>query len=52
MLQWLPALLGRLLTAIARAPRTGIVLMIELTGNLISCRPLLACCLVAYGVAE
>ena len=44
--------MGGLLTAIVRAPLTGIVLMIELTGQYDFMLPLLACCLVAYGVAE
>jgi CIC family chloride channel protein len=44
--------MGGLLTAIVRAPLTGIVLMIELTGKYDFMLPLLACCLTAYGVAE
>lgn len=44
--------MGGVLTAIVRAPLTGIVLMIELTGKYDFMLPLLACCLVAYGVAE
>jgi len=44
--------MGALLTAIVRAPLTGIVLMIELTGKYDFMLPLLAACLVAYGVAE
>jgi CIC family chloride channel protein len=44
--------MGGLLTAIVRAPLTGIVLMIELTGKYDFMLPLLACCLVAYSVAE
>ncbi len=44
--------MGGLLTAIVRAPLTGIVLMIELTGTYDFMLPLLGCCLVAYGVAE
>lgn len=44
--------MGGLLTAIVRAPMTGIVLMIELTGSYEFMLPLLACCLVAYTVAE
>ena len=44
--------MGGLLTAIVRAPLTGIVLMIELTGKYDFMLPLLGCCLVAYGVAE
>jgi CIC family chloride channel protein len=44
--------MGALLTAIVRAPLTSIVLMIELTGKYDFMLPLLASCLVAYGVAE
>lgn len=44
--------MGGLLTAIVRAPLTGIVLMIELTGKYDFMLPLLVCCLAAYGVAE
>lgn len=44
--------MGGLLTAIVRAPLTGIVLMIELTGKYDFMLPLLGCSLVAYGVAE
>jgi CIC family chloride channel protein len=44
--------MGGLLTAIVRAPLTAIVLMIELTGKYDFMLPLLACCLIAYGVAE
>lgn len=44
--------MGGLLTAIVRAPLTGIVLMVELTGKYDFMLPLLASCLVAYGVAE
>ena len=44
--------MGGLLTAIVRAPLTGIVLMIELTGKYDFMLPLLVCCLTAYGVAE
>ena len=44
--------MGALLTAIVRAPLTGIVLMIELTGMYDFMLPLLVSCLVAYGVAE
>jgi CIC family chloride channel protein len=44
--------MGALLTAIVRAPLTGIVLMVELTGEYDFMLPLLASCLVAYGVAE
>ena len=44
--------MGALLTAIVRAPLTGIVLMIELTGKYEFMLPLLVSCLAAYGVAE
>lgn len=44
--------MGALFTAIVRAPLTGIVLMIELTGSHGFMLPLLVSCLVAYGVAE
>lgn len=44
--------MGALLTAIVRAPLTGIVLMIELTGKYDFMLPLLVSCLVAYGIAE
>jgi len=44
--------MGALLTAIVRAPLTGIVLMIELTGTYDYMLPLLVACLTAYGVAE
>lgn len=44
--------MGALLTAIVRAPLTGIVLMIELTGKYDYMLPLLVSCLVAYGLAE
>lgn len=44
--------MGGLLTAIVRAPLTGIVLMVELTGKYDFMLPLLVCCLAAYGVAE
>jgi chloride channel protein, CIC family len=44
--------MGGLLTAIVRAPLTGIVLMIELTGKYDFMLPLLGCCLIAYAVAE
>jgi len=44
--------MGALLTAIVRAPLTGIVLMVELTGEYGFMLPLLASCLAAYGVAE
>jgi CIC family chloride channel protein len=39
-------------TAIVRAPLTGIVLMVEMTGNYSLVLPLLGACLTAYGVAD
>lgn len=39
-------------TYIVRAPLTGIVLTVELTGEYDYMLPLLVCCFVAYGVAE
>jgi chloride channel protein, CIC family len=44
--------MGALLTAIVRAPLTGIVLMIELTGKYDFMLPLLVSCFAAYGIAE
>ncbi|HWA25729.1 MAG TPA: H(+)/Cl(-) exchange transporter ClcA [Lacunisphaera sp.] len=44
--------MGAMFTAIVRAPLTGIVLMIELTGMYDFMLPLLVSCLLAYGVAE
>ncbi|HVU18487.1 MAG TPA: H(+)/Cl(-) exchange transporter ClcA [Candidatus Didemnitutus sp.] len=44
--------MGALFTAIVRAPLTGIVLMIELTGSYDFMLPLLVSCMLAYGVAE
>lgn len=44
--------MGALFTAVVRAPLTGIVLMVEMTGQYEFMLPLLACCLSAYGVAE
>lgn len=44
--------MGALFTAIVRAPLTGIVLMIELTGTYEFMLPLLVSCFAAYGVAE
>lgn len=44
--------MGALFTAIVRAPLTGIVLMIELTGSYRFMLPLLVSCLLAYGLAE
>ncbi len=39
-------------TAIVRAPLTGIVLMVEMTGNYSLVLPLLVACLTAYGIAD
>ena len=39
-------------TAIVRAPLTGIVLMVEMTGEYSLVLPLLVACLTAYGVAD
>jgi CIC family chloride channel protein len=44
--------MGALFTAIVRAPLTGIVLMVEMTGKYDFMLPLLVSCLAAYGVAE
>ena len=44
--------MGALFTSIVRAPLTGIVLMIELTGKYDFMLPLLVSCFAAYGVAE
>ncbi|HEY1794367.1 MAG TPA: H(+)/Cl(-) exchange transporter ClcA [Opitutaceae bacterium] len=44
--------MGALFTSTVRAPLTGIVLMIELTGKYDFMLPLLVSCLAAYGVAE
>jgi chloride channel protein, CIC family len=44
--------MGAIFTATVRAPLTGIVLMIELTGQYGYMLPLLVSCLAAYGVAE
>lgn len=44
--------MGAMFTAVVRAPLTGIVLMIELTGVYDFMLPLLVSCLAAYGVAE
>ena len=44
--------MGALFTAIVRAPLTGIVLMIELTGKYDFMLPLLVSCFAAYGIAE
>lgn len=44
--------MGALFTAVVRAPLTGIVLMVEMTGQYEFMLPLLVCCLSAYGVTE
>lgn len=44
--------MGALFTATVRAPLTGIVLMVELTGEYGFMLPLLVSCLIAYGIAE
>ncbi len=44
--------MGGFLTAIVRAPLTGIVLMVELTGKYDFMLPLWVCCLASHGVAE
>jgi len=44
--------MGALFTAIVRAPLTGIVLMVEMTGQYGFMLPLLVSCLAAYGIAE
>jgi CIC family chloride channel protein len=44
--------MGALFTATVRAPLTGIVLMIELTGTYDFMLPLLVSCFAAYGIAE
>lgn len=44
--------MGAMLTSIVRAPLTGIVLMVELTGKYDYMLPLLVSCFAAYGVAE
>ena len=44
--------MGALFTATVRAPLTGIVLMIELTGKYEFMLPLLVSCFAAYGIAE
>lgn len=44
--------MGALFTAIVRAPLTGLILMIELTGVYDFMLPLLVTCFAAYGVAE
>ena len=44
--------MGALFTAVVRAPLTGIILMIEMTGRYEFMLPLLASCLTAYGITE
>jgi len=44
--------MGAYFTGIVRAPLTGVVLMIEMTGNYSLMLPLLIACLTAYGVAD
>lgn len=44
--------MGALFTAVVRAPLTGIVLMVEMTGKYDFMLPLLVSCLTAYGIAE
>lgn len=44
--------MGALFTAVVRAPLTGIVLMVEMTGQYDFMLPLLVSCLSAYGIAE
>ena len=44
--------MGALFTSVVRAPLTGIVLMVEMTGRYEFMLPLLVSCLTAYGVAE
>lgn len=44
--------MGALFTGIVRAPLTGLVLMVELTGAYGFMLPLLVSCFAAYGVAE
>lgn len=44
--------MGALFTAVVRAPLTGIVLMVEMTGQYEFMLPLLVSCLSAYGIAE
>jgi CIC family chloride channel protein len=61
--QWMPALvpipavfavvaMAAYFTAIVRAPLTGIMLIVEMTGNYALMLPLLACCFCAYAVPE
>ncbi|MEO7098192.1 MAG: H(+)/Cl(-) exchange transporter ClcA [Luteolibacter sp.] len=44
--------MGALFTSVVRAPLTGIVLMVEMTGQYEFMLPLLVSCLSAYGIAE
>ncbi|MEO8614487.1 MAG: chloride channel protein [Luteolibacter sp.] len=44
--------MGALFTSVVRAPLTGIILMVEMTGQYEFMLPLLVSCLTAYGVAE
>jgi chloride channel protein, CIC family len=44
--------MGAILTSVVRAPLTGIVLMVELTGKYDYMLPLLVSCFVAYLIAE
>ncbi|MEO8613537.1 MAG: H(+)/Cl(-) exchange transporter ClcA [Luteolibacter sp.] len=44
--------MGALFTSMVRAPLTGIVLMVEMTGRYEFMLPLLASCLTSYGIAE
>ena len=44
--------MGALFTSVVRAPLTGIVLMVEMTGQYEFMLPLLVSCLTAYGIAE
>jgi chloride channel protein, CIC family len=44
--------MAALFTAIVRAPLTGIVLIVEMTGNYQQMLPLLVCCFCAYAMAE
>lgn len=57
--EWIPSVpvfavlgMGALFAAAVRAPLTGIVLMVELTGQYNIMLPLLTACLCGYGVAE
>lgn len=44
--------MGAYFTAVVRAPLTGIVLIVEMTGNYSLVLPLLIACLTAYGLAD